>query len=209
MPGNGSGNVEGGGGGWLRGGWLRGGWLVLVPAARSPHKDAGPEASDADRVRMLELASAGLERVVVWTAELDRAREGEPSYWVDTVACAREELDDGAELAFLMGADQVGAFDRWREYRKILELAQPVVMLRPPIMDAESLDAALEAAGGGGVWSEVEREWWLRRIAPVEVRPTNATAIRESLATGGNLGEVLHPDVQRYIRAHGLYGSGA
>lgn len=185
------------------------GWLVLVPAARSPHKDAGPEASDADRVRMLELASAGLERVAVWTAELDRARGGEPSYWVDTVACAREQLGDGVELRFLMGADQVAAFDRWRAYRTILELAEPVVMLRPPIERAADLDTSLAKAGAGEGWSEAEREWWLRRIAPVEVRPTNATAIREALTTGSELDGALHPDVERYIRAHGMYGSGS
>lgn len=179
-------------------------WLVLVPAARSPHKDTGPMASDEDRVRMLELACAGLERVAVWTGELDRAQAGEPSYWVETLECARRELGEGVDLRFLMGADQVGAFTRWCSYRKILELAQPVVMLRPPLSDAKRLESALEAAR---VWSADERAWWQRCIAPVEVRPTNATAIREALTTGERLGGVLHPDVERYIRAHGLYRS--
>ncbi len=50
------------------------GWLVYVPAARSPHKERGPAASDADRVEMLKRSLEGVERVGVWTEEIDRAR---------------------------------------------------------------------------------------------------------------------------------------
>src|SRR5262245_39793105 len=54
-----------------------GAFLLYVPAARSPLKESGPQASDADRVEMLRLVLTELgtpNRTAIWTDELDRAR---------------------------------------------------------------------------------------------------------------------------------------
>lgn len=180
-------------------------WLVYVPAARSPMKGDGPAAPEANRVAMLERAigltperdsgergvvagllvtSAG-GRTAIWTDELDRAAsEGTPSYWIDTVQRARQMLGPDAEVCFLIGADQAAQFHKWREFRRILTLARPVVMLRPPIETPEALREALRGArneNGERVWSEEDIGMWVGAVAPLPVRDDNSTVLRELL----------------------------
>ncbi len=182
-----------------------GSWLVFVPAARSPHKHLGPSASDNQRVCMLQLALAGVASVAVWTEEIERAHEGGASFWVHTLRAARAQLGPSSTLRFLIGADQAASFHKWKDYREILRLAEPVVMLRPPVSDAHALDSALRQAGE---WTPADRAWWIDRIVELPVFDTNATALRERLAAGESLGaEQLHPEVELFIREHGLYGT--
>jgi len=189
-----------------------GSWLVFVPAARSPHKGDAPSASAAHRVAMLGLAIADLPRAAVWTDEIDRAARGgdEPSWWVETLRRARRVLPSGAALRFLIGSDQAAAFHRWREFREVLALAEPVVVLREPIADAATLDAALEASGE---WREAERAAWRARIAPAPVVRASATVIRALIrasappsGTGQSLDRLILPAVLEYARAHAIYG---
>ncbi|GIK17874.1 MAG: glutamine--tRNA ligase/YqeY domain fusion protein [Leptolyngbya sp. PLA2] len=189
-----------------------GSWLVFVPAARSPHKSEAPATSAADRAAMLRLAIAPLARSAVWTDEIDRAERGsaEPSWWVETLRRARRVLPPGTPLRFLIGSDQAAAFHRWRAFRAILALAEPVVVLREPIADAATLDAALEASGE---WTAAERRAWQSRIAPAPIIPVSATAIRAALnritppsgEASRPLASVLDGAVLEYARSHGLY----
>lgn len=181
-------------------------WLALVPAARSPHKESGPLASDQDRLQMLHLATEGAKNVEIWTDEIDRSSsELEPSYWVDTLARARDWLGSQMRIRFLIGADQVVAFHRWKDHHEILRLAEPVVMLRPPIDTVSALDRELASSGA---WTEAEREKWSKRVVDLPVMDISATQMRDELASNHRVGaEKLHPKVEEYIRLHGLYGS--
>ena len=186
-------------------------WLVYVPAARSPHKPDAPEASDEDRLAMLRLATADLDRVAIWTDEIDRARAGEddapaPSYMIDTLRRARSVLRDDVEIRLLIGADQAVSFDRWREPRRIIALAQPVVMLREPTETTGALIREMEATGA---WTPEELDRWARWVVPVALDPASATAVRAALhgprtgATG--LDGLLDERVLAYIERRGLY----
>jgi nicotinate-nucleotide adenylyltransferase len=158
---------------------------VYVPAAKSPLKPGGPVAADADRIAMLGRALAGQERVAIWEEEIERARRDvRPSYWVDTLERAATLLAPGAALFFLIGADQAAQFHRWREFRRILELARPVVLLRPPIDTPAMLERALRLAtddSGHPVWSGEAIEFWLSALVPLPLRADNSTALRELL----------------------------
>ena len=191
-----------------------GSWLVFVPAARSPHKTDVPLTSAAHRVAMLRLAIAGLPRAAVWTDEIDRAARGgdEPSWWVETLRRAKRTLPVGTALRFLIGSDQAAAFHRWREFREILALAEPVVALREPIADAATLDAALQASGA---WTEAERRAWRERISPGPIVRASATAIRARIGAGAPSGRsdalagapLLNVDVREYILRNHLYSA--
>ena len=178
------------------------GWLIYVPAARNPLKARGPVASDADRVEMLRLATAGIPRCAVWTDEIDRAagsaRPG-PSYWVDTLARAASLIGDDTPLRFLIGADQALAFARWRAHETILSLAEPAVLLREPATDRETFRRLLQQAGQ-------DPAAWLGRIVDVGVLPSASTSIRGALASGAGVGGLDLPrPVADYIEARGLY----
>lgn len=100
--------------------------LWFVPAASQPLKQSRALTAGATRVQMLELAIGGHEAFRISTVELDR---GGVSYTVDTLAAIRAQRPDD-ELCFLMGADSLGDFPRWREPQRICELATLLIACR-------------------------------------------------------------------------------
>jgi nicotinate-nucleotide adenylyltransferase len=98
--------------------------VLFVLARRSPLKERGPVAPEADRLRMLELAVAGEPRFAVSRVELDRAG---PSYTVDTL----ERLAGADELFLILGSDAIADFPRWKDPERIAKLATLVVAERP------------------------------------------------------------------------------
>ena len=78
--------------------------LFFIPAAQSPFKPDAQPAPASERLRLLRLALAGDT-----TAEVDdqEIRRGGPSYTIDTVRNYAANYP-GAELFYLIGADQTG-----------------------------------------------------------------------------------------------------
>jgi nicotinate-nucleotide adenylyltransferase len=130
--------------------------VIFVPARRSPLKSDEPAARAEDRVAMLERAIAGEPRFAISRAELDR--DG-PSYTVDTLEELRREAD---ELYLIVGSDAYADFERWRNPRRIRELARIVIAARPgapdvprdvrlldaPLMDISARELRARAARG-------------------------------------------------------------
>lgn len=159
------------------------GLLVYVPAARSPFKVNGSVASNDDRVRLLRLALGGDPRTRVWTDEIDRAAAapGEPSFMIDTLLRLRTLLDarsPAPELRLLIGTDQALAMQRWRAFREVMQLAPPLVWLRPPCADAETFAQGLRQSKS---WNDGEIAAWIQAIAPLPLLDVSATQIREQL----------------------------
>lgn len=98
--------------------------VVFVLAKRSPLKERGPVAGEADRLRMLEVAIADEPRFAASRIELDR--EG-PSYTVDTL----ERLGGADDLFLILGSDAIADFPRWKDPDRIAALATLVVAERP------------------------------------------------------------------------------
>ncbi|MEQ9095479.1 MAG: nicotinate-nicotinamide nucleotide adenylyltransferase [Phycisphaerales bacterium] len=173
--------------------------LVFVPAARSPHKEHAPTASDAQRLDMLRLAIAELDRCTIWTDELDRATRGEPSYWSRTLQRATAVLPDRT-LWFIIGADQAASFHRWRQPREMIALARPLVLPRHPIATADDLRTTLDATG---FWNEQELDRWVSSFVDADLLRAASTDVRA--AQGAPFDTPLHPDVLRYAQEHNLY----
>lgn len=98
--------------------------LLVVPAARPPHRDAVFPAGE--RLAMVETAFGDDPRIEV--SDLELRRDG-PSYTVDTLAAVR--ADRSPERLFcVIGADQLREFCGWHRPERILELATLAVMDR-------------------------------------------------------------------------------
>ncbi len=177
-------------------------FLAFVPAARSPHKDNAPTATDTQRLDMLRLATEGLDRTGIWTDELDRATHGEPSYWARTLERAKSILPDRT-LWFIIGADQAVSFHRWRQPREMLEMAQPVVLPRHPIATASDLRTAMATAN---FWNEKELDHWAESFVDIDLLRAASTEVRD--AQGSPFETPLHPSVLEYARANNLYSLG-
>ncbi len=91
--------------------------LRWLPAGQPWQKAARVLAARAHRLAMLQLLLAGEPRFVIDERELDRAG---PTYTIDTVREYAAE-HPGTELLLVIGQDQYGRFDTWREWRELLE----------------------------------------------------------------------------------------
>ncbi|MBL0870522.1 MAG: hypothetical protein IBJ18_08105 [Phycisphaerales bacterium] len=213
--------------------------VLFIPAARSPHKAEGPAASADDRRRMIELSLEGEERFAripwgVWTDEIDRAREhpGAPSYSVHTAERLRSTLDSNGltnvRLRWIVGADQALALHRWHQPARFIELADPIVLLRPDTQHASSntdwqaaADRLLSALQQTHAWDEEAMRSWSKRICPGPLLTISSTRVRELLHTlarpdhevnsrakhlaHSELATLIHPAVAEYIQKRGVY----
>jgi nicotinate-nucleotide adenylyltransferase len=101
--------------------------VCFIPAAQSPFKPGTPPAPAPERLRLLRLALAGETGCEIEDLEL---RRGGVSYTVDTLRHYAGKFP-GAELFYLVGADQTGQLPQWREAAELARLAQFVVAPRP------------------------------------------------------------------------------
>jgi nicotinate-nucleotide adenylyltransferase len=101
--------------------------LFFVPAARSPFKQESQPAPDELRLRLLRLALGGMNDCEVDRQEIDR---GGTSYTIETLRHFTRSFP-GAELFFLIGADNATTLAQWREAAELARLAVFVVVPRP------------------------------------------------------------------------------
>jgi len=194
--------------------------LRIMPAGQ-PWQKAGLQASDADRIAMLELALQAGDfpadvKVKIDTREIDRKT---PTYTVETLRELRAELGPETSIVFVMGADQLQKLDTWRDWTSLFDLANFAVAARPGY--------SLEEAGlAPAVAAELAR----RKSTPEEVREQaagrvclahtlavdiSATEVRQALKNGtdnqanaaSKAGACLAPQVLDYIQQHNLYKS--
>ncbi len=176
-------------------------WLLYVPAATPPLKDSQPSASTQDRLAMLRLALRNTKGASVTDVEIAR---GGVSYTIDTLRELRKYLGANVSLRLLIGADQAAAFHRWRSFREIIEIAEPIVMLRSPVQTSDELVETL-----GDHWSGVELERWREWAIKLNPCQANSTRVRQLLTEQG----VESAEIQRnlptavlgYIEEHRLY----
>lgn len=172
--------------------------VLLIPAGNPPHKPARVGAAYADRVRMLEIALAGIDGLAVSTLEAD---EGAPSYTVGTLRRLRAKAGPGVELWLLMGSDSLLELPTWREPETILDLASLGVYRRPgdPIGRTSGrppeLPADLARLLAGRTW----------RLLPGPRVRLSSSEIRRRAARGRSLRFLVPEAVREYILVQGLY----
>jgi nicotinate-nucleotide adenylyltransferase len=183
----------------------------VLPAASPAGAGAAhkrPTAAFADRLAMCELAFAPFgARVAVedWEAALPA-----PNYTVHTLAAAQPRLP-GQRLGFLVGQDQLEAFDRWHQPLAILERATLVVVARRndrAAGETTDLDAAVASLTRrlDALAAAPRQTPW--PILPLrgDASPASSTALRSALAHGQTPPRAwLAPTVAAYIDQHALY----
>jgi nicotinate-nucleotide adenylyltransferase len=101
--------------------------LYFIPAAQSPFKPDSQPAPAPERLRLLRLALAGNVNCELDDREI---RRGGISYSVDTLTEYARRFP-GAELFYLIGADNVVNLPQWREAAGLARLAEFVAIPRP------------------------------------------------------------------------------
>jgi nicotinate-nucleotide adenylyltransferase len=182
--------------------------LVFVPAATQPlkaHRDAG--AAAAQRLAMVRLVTAGDPRFSTDSVEVDR--EG-LSYTVETLREFRDQFPS-AERYFLVGADVLSSFAKWRDPREILSLATLAVLTRRDDGGSTASDAR-EGSSSPGVIAgallpdALASELSARSVlVPTRRIDLSSTEIRDRVRCGRPIRGFVMDAVAEYISSHGLY----
>jgi nicotinate-nucleotide adenylyltransferase len=93
--------------------------VVLMPAARPPHKEVAADPGAAARYELCRLAIGGDERFAVSRLELERAGR---SYTVDTLKALHDHSPQD-DITFIAGGDMARSLPSWREPETLLSLA--------------------------------------------------------------------------------------
>jgi nicotinate-nucleotide adenylyltransferase len=190
--------------------------IVFIPSATPPHKSEEPLAPAAQRLAWVKKATAGYPCFSVDPLELER--EG-PSYTVDTLLEFQPKLAPERPI-FLLGWDAFCHFDTWHKPEQVLELANLVVLTRPPC-EVVSFEENLPTLFSGRATLEDEgrllrpqfdsepkgREGGWVRLLPIQALEVSASEIRERLRKGDSVRYLLPDSIYRDVVESGIYGN--
>jgi nicotinate-nucleotide adenylyltransferase len=161
----------------------------LMPNARPPHRTTAPVAAAQDRMRMVELAVAGHQGLVPSRIEVDR---GGVSYTIDTFRQLARDFP-GQRFALLLGADAALQIRSWREADALLAQASFIIFNRPQTTLAPQTLRELGFAPSRS------------RIVQLDTPAIAAHQVRDRLARGTAIDDLVPVPVADYIRTHQLY----
>ena len=168
--------------------------LLIVPASVPPHKelaDGSPTAQQ--RLELCRLAFADIPGAEI--SEMELCREGK-SYSYDTVRLLREENPD-AQLILVVGTDMLLSFEKWYQFRYLLENCTLAVLAR----GEDDLDELRAAAAYLRTTYDADVT-----VLPHEPIAISSETIRERLETRGGE-DYLSDAVYAEIIRHRDYGA--
>ncbi|PID44629.1 MAG: nicotinic acid mononucleotide adenylyltransferase [Proteobacteria bacterium] len=188
-------------------------YVHLMPCHDPVHGKV-PGATANQRLEMLELALAGQTGLIADGRELDRAGD---SYTVDTLKGMRQDLmgqgtGERSPVGLLMGADTFLGFDRWKDWRTVLTLANLVVFHRPgwKLDRSSRIFDQLELHGipliFGPDISGVQASGSVIFVETTQMA-ISSSQIRQAFAQGRSPRYLLPDVVIRFILDQSLYGA--
>lgn len=180
--------------------------VLFIPAASPPHKLRSPLALFGDRVAMLRLALAGQAGFAI--SEMERDRPG-PSYSIDTLKELRQQLGEGVRLFFCIGMDAFREITSWKEYAGLFRYAEFLVVERPDgggvgLADFIAIELPFFRQEGEGCWVQEEGRGRIHALAMASI-VVSSSRIRQRIAHGEAIADLVPAPVAAYIRLHGLY----
>jgi nicotinate-nucleotide adenylyltransferase len=186
--------------------------VLFIPTGTPPHKIHDHLTDYAHRYAMVSLVCAGDPRFVPSTVE-SPAVDGSPRYSIDTVRKIRRKLRLHDRLFFLVGADAFLDLPCWKEFRRLLDLVEFIVVSRPGFaVDAlrqvppPDLLPARRLAQKAGT---IRLRHGAVHILPGVDAPIASRDIRQAVRARKPITGLVPKLVEEYILKEGLYGSSA
>ena len=161
----------------------------LIPNGNAPHKDSDKMADAADRLAMCELVAK--EYPFLKTCDIEIISE-EYSYTYITVTKLQEMYPEH-EFYFIMGADSLDYFEKWRKPEVIASICKILVINRDEFSEEDMAE-------------KIRR---INTIFPADIQivhcpkvDVSSTELRYKLDKASVL-----PSVYEYICEHDLYGN--
>jgi nicotinate-nucleotide adenylyltransferase len=179
--------------------------VLCVPCAIPPHKHPLQLAVASHRLAMLELALA--DRTPLVASELELTRGG-VSFTIDTLSELQRD-SPASILVFIMGMDSLVDLPTWKEFREILDRFDLVVVDRDRLDSRsvrERLHPDVASRLRSGSWTARPRNdtHGIYHLGMDRV-PVSSRRIRERVARGESLDDLVPPAVARYIQEQRLY----
>lgn len=161
--------------------------VVWIPAGH-PWQKARRLAPADHRLAMVRAAVADEPRFSVDDCEIRRPG---PSYTLDTVRELRARWPWVPEWFLLLGEDQYAGLPTWHGWQDLVQCVTLAVAAR----DAR---APVPAGALRAVPHRLE-------VLPLPAWPVSSTLVRQRLAAGQDVDDLVPPAVARYIACHRLY----
>ena len=171
----------------------------LVLNSQPAHKSLA-YAMTAHRWAMLEAVCANNDGLIADDIEV---RRGGHSYTVDTLSMIRSEFPR-AVLCWIVGEDSFATLTSWRQWEKLLEYGNLVVIPRPGHQARFSEQIAALCRTHEKACFDASRNGQIVRV-DLPMREVSSTAIRQRVALGQGIDDLVDADVEQYIHRNKLY----
>ena len=167
--------------------------VILVPAKLQPFKLDRKTASAEDRLNMIECAIEDVEGLDVSSLELDSESI---SYTYLTIRAMRDIYGETAGPYFITGTDSFLKIESWKNSEELLTGCSYIIGTRPGYKQKE-LESCIE---------RIRRDYntEVRNIKNTQL-DISSTEIRKRLKNGKQCRELIPYEVEKYIKANGLY----
>ena len=171
--------------------------LLIIPTKKPPHKEMSAEDDPIHRLQMLRLAfpEGDIQESGIEVCDFE-INSPSPSYTAITLSHFAKE---GRQLTFFCGSDMFRTLDTWYRPDLIFSLARIVHIPRTDLSAQE--------------WEELDRltlhyeETYGARISHLRIPPypLSSTEVRNCIAKGQPIDDLVPRAVAEYIALHGLY----
>lgn len=170
--------------------------ILFVPALCSPLKE-GTAASPADRLEMIRQVCLKNEGFSYTDIELRRTGKSYSIETMDTLTKVMGEL----ELHFVMGMDSLQGLSHWYHAQEFVRRNNFIIYPRPGASCPSFIE--MEKAFGARCANKLRSS--ILTGPEVPQFAISSTEVRKQIADGGDLNELLPPEVIEYIAEHRLY----
>lgn len=179
--------------------------IYVVPANQNPLKDPVEGPTAQQRADMVRVGLQDFDTVTVDDQEIER---GGKSFTIDTVEKYLEEYS-ADQLHLVVGLDEFYQLHKWKDFGKLLESCNFIVVSRPGNMLPfskddlpEPLRPYIDVLDRNFVALTTGRTVEFLRVKGIDVA---ATEIRKYLKTGRTVDKFLDIRVEDYIKKHNIY----
>jgi len=182
--------------------------VLFIPTGCPPHKTSGRLTEYHHRFAMVALACAEDPRFIPSPLESPELRPG-PHYSIDTVRRVKRLLKPGDSLYFMIGVDALLDLPHWKQFRRLLDLTDFIVVSRPGF-DSREVEKALprdlldERQARRSPCQIRLRRTTLHILPDVEV-PVASRDLRRAIQQKQSIAGLVPPLVEQYILKEGLY----
>jgi nicotinate-nucleotide adenylyltransferase len=169
--------------------------VIFIPAKSSPLKGSTPKAAGSERLDMIKLA---IEDNPGFQGSDHELKKTIPSYTLETVREFQEQLGPDTSIYFLVGADTVDELPHWYKILDLIDQCNLSVMFRAGCNTPDFTKFTK-------LWGAQRVEKMRKNIIETPLVNISSTEIRNRLAQGLNVDEMLVWPVAEYIKKHRLY----